>query len=746
MSRAFTLVLASLLLTGSATGALAQGTRSGDTQFPGPIDGSTKRFSSVAYDKANDAYLVAWGVINLGARFVSATGTPLGSDVALNTDGSGRQAGAVRVACGAEINACLVTWIEESPTRVVGRLLRYNAGSVQFLSERLVLNANGSPKHTESAPSVAYSSAAQEFLVAWAEYPGPDVKAQRISGSGTPVGNEIVIANSGDWEGLPSATYNSATNEYMVAYYYEPGLDAIGATRVKPGTGDVLGNMTLYSGPFEKYPEIAYNSVNNEYFVISWSAGFTVHGRRFDASGAPLAAVDTLAAGGGDGIGLGYNPVSNSYLAVYLSGVSDEIWGSIISSGGAAGVPFMVTSSGTTLATQPQAAGSTVSARFLTVASEKFRRVMSQLVANGDAPPPPPPPPPPPSCTFTIGSTAVTLPPAPMSGTVALTASASTCDWTASVASSASWISLQSSASGKGSATITFNVARNLLQPPRTGTITIAGRTFTVNQRGQKRQALDFNLDEKVDLLVHHRTEGWVGKWNMNGTSSLGGDLLIPNRVPDTRWTVVGTADFTGDGWSDMLWQHADGSLAVWTMSGVFMQSVDYTSPQRLPTNWRARSIADINGDGKPDIIIQNLMSGEAGVWLMDGLTAIDGHLFNPGVVPDIRWKIVGTDDFNGDGEVDLLWQHDNNGVAVWYMNGLNRTSVEWLSPAELPTADWKVVSVGDLNSDGKPDIVFQNQATNGLMAWIMSGHARADAVTLNPSSILPNWSIVGPR
>ena len=64
-------------------------------------------------------------------------------------------------------------------------------------------------------------------------------------------------------------------------------------------------------------------------------------------------------------------------------------------------------------------------------------------------------------------------------GTVAVTAGAG-CPWTAT--SDVSWITVTSGASGSGNGTVAYTVARNTTNTARTGTITIAGETFTVNQ------------------------------------------------------------------------------------------------------------------------------------------------------------------------------------------------------------------------------------------------------------------------
>ena len=64
-------------------------------------------------------------------------------------------------------------------------------------------------------------------------------------------------------------------------------------------------------------------------------------------------------------------------------------------------------------------------------------------------------------------------------GSIALSTGGA-CAWT--VVSNDSWIVLSSAESGSGSSTITFEVRENFTGSPRTGTISVAGQTFTVLQ------------------------------------------------------------------------------------------------------------------------------------------------------------------------------------------------------------------------------------------------------------------------
>ncbi len=96
-------------------------------------------------------------------------------------------------------------------------------------------------------------------------------------------------------------------------------------------------------------------------------------------------------------------------------------------------------------------------------------------------PPPPPPTPTPTPCTFTISPTSAAYPRGGGSSGVAVTAGVG-CGWTA--VSNVSWITIVGPAAGSGNGTVTYSVSPYTGKPKRrSGTATIANRTFTVTQR-----------------------------------------------------------------------------------------------------------------------------------------------------------------------------------------------------------------------------------------------------------------------
>ena len=83
------------------------------------------------------------------------------------------------------------------------------------------------------------------------------------------------------------------------------------------------------------------------------------------------------------------------------------------------------------------------------------------------------------SCAATINPTSQSIPVGGGAGNQVAVTIAAGCAWTAT--SNASWLTITNGASGNGNGTVTFTAAANS-GGARSGTITIAGQTFTANQ------------------------------------------------------------------------------------------------------------------------------------------------------------------------------------------------------------------------------------------------------------------------
>jgi hypothetical protein len=86
------------------------------------------------------------------------------------------------------------------------------------------------------------------------------------------------------------------------------------------------------------------------------------------------------------------------------------------------------------------------------------------------------------TCSYAIAPIGAAAQASGGTGTVITVTAPTGCTWTAT--SNASWITITWGSSGSGNGTVNYTVAANTSTSSRTGTLTIAGQTFTVTQAG----------------------------------------------------------------------------------------------------------------------------------------------------------------------------------------------------------------------------------------------------------------------
>ncbi len=191
----------------------------------------------------------------------------------------------------------------------------------------------------------------------------------------------------------------------------------------------------------------------------------------------------------------------------------------------------------------------------------------------------------------------------------------------------------------------------------------------------------------------------------------------------------VATADLNGDGKTDLILADScavntcvGGSISVLLGNGdgTFSNAVSYDAGG---ANALSVAMADVNGDGKVDVIVasncfsnSNCSNGSVSILMGNG----DGTL-QPAVSygsGGISSRYVAAADVNGDGKADVIVANscaDNNcfngslGVLLNNGDGTFQDAVEYTTTG--PNAAFVVA--GDLNDDGKADLVAANNCSN---------------------------------
>jgi FG-GAP-like repeat len=270
----------------------------------------------------------------------------------------------------------------------------------------------------------------------------------------------------------------------------------------------------------------------------------------------------------------------------------------------------------------------------------------------------------------------------------------------------------------------------------------------TVVQSGFNAAALtDFNGDGLSDALWQSSTTQSLAIWTFRGntvTSIQWLDTLAPS---DPAWKIAGSGDLNGDGSADIVWRNTtDGSVAAWLMHGTILLGAATLNYSPVDTRWKIRGVADVNGDGKADIIWQH-DDGWLAVWLMNGFNAAATLMLSVPRMSDTNWVIAGAGDVNGDGKADLVWQNEaNGGLGVWYLVGATVVDQKALSVDRASSLSWKIHGVGDVNADGMADLLWQNESTGEVAVWYLNGFVVLGGQLLS----IPNvgdlsWNMVGP-
>jgi hypothetical protein len=86
--------------------------------------------------------------------------------------------------------------------------------------------------------------------------------------------------------------------------------------------------------------------------------------------------------------------------------------------------------------------------------------------------------------------------------------------------------------------------------------------------------------------------------------------------------------------------------------------------------------------------------------------------------------------DMNGDGKPDIVWRNPSTGLnAYWSMNGTTQTGIVNLPSLSVP--NYIMAGVADFNADGQQDILWQNLTTGAVAVWLMNGASNYTIVNL---------------
>lgn len=237
----------------------------------------------------------------------------------------------------------------------------------------------------------------------------------------------------------------------------------------------------------------------------------------------------------------------------------------------------------------------------------------------------------------------------------------------------------------------------------------------------------DLDGDGKTDMVAVNASAGTVSVLRNTAASGLGGSSFA-GKVDFTVGTdprAVAIADMDGDGRLDIVVANSGSSTVSVlrnTATAGSIGAASFEAKVDFATGSHPFSVAigDVDADGKPDLVTANLSAGTVSVLRNTGTT---GSLSVSSFAPKIDFltggspRFVTVNDLNADGRPEIALANAQTSKATVLFNTASPGNITPSSFTVAVSIDAgnspNFIATGDIDGDGRPDLVTVNYGSN---------------------------------